>query len=131
MNIARAFVTYMEGLGLGTFGTDIFIGAAPVNATDPLWWVITSGGASQPQNDTGERLKDYTLSIYYRSTDAQDVYDQLQDFEEEVNSNGCATLDDFDVVDMSAISFATDQDLDAEDRTVGLVQVRVRVYQSV
>lgn len=131
MNITRAFVDYMEDLGLGVFNTDIFIGSAPLDATDIIWWVVSSGGASQPKNTTGERVKNYTLNVYYRSTTAQDVYDTLQAFEEEVNSKNCVQLDGYMTVDMEAVSFPADQDLDDVDRTVGLVVVRATVYQAI
>lgn len=130
MNIAKAFVEYMEDLGLGAFGTDIFIGAAPLDGPDPCWWILTAGGASEPQADTGERLKSYTLSIFYRNTDQEDVYDQIQEFEEEINSKHCTQLDGYETVDMTATSFPTDQDIDNEERTVALIQVALRVYQS-
>jgi len=130
MNIAEAFATYMEGLGYGTLGTDLFIGSAPLGATDPCWWVIAGGGSSEPKNNTGERLKNYTLSVFYRNTVAQDVYDTLQEFEERLNSIHCDQLAGYETIEMEAISFPADEDLDQVDRTIGLVEVRVMVYSS-
>lgn len=128
MNIARAFVEYMESLSLGTFGTDIFIGSAPLNAQDNIWWVLTSGGSSISTNQTGEKQKNYILSVYYRSLDAEDVYDTIHDFEETINSDHCTQLQGFDTIDMQVTVFPSDQDIDNEDRTVGLLQVTITTY---
>lgn len=130
MNITRAFVEYMEGLGLGTFADDIFIGGAPLNSEDAIWWVIGAGGNSDPKNSTGERIKNYTLDVFYRDTNAEEVYDKMQILEEEVNSKECTELEGYETVDMEAALFPADQDIDNEDRTVGLLQVTLTVYQS-
>lgn len=130
MNIAKSFVEYMEDLGMGIFGTDIFIGNIAIDAPDKAWWVLSSGGASLTKNSTGERIKNYTLSVYYRNTDAEDVYETMQEFEEEINSKHCIQLDTYDTIEMEASVFPTDQDLDNEDRVVGLMQIKISIYQS-
>ncbi len=127
MNIAKDFVEYMESLGLGTFGTNIFISQAP-SSPDNLWWIVGVGGNSVTKNSTGERVKDYRLNVYYRSNDAEDVYNTVQSFEEIINE-GCADLDNYDVVEMEANVFPSDIDLDNEDRIIGLTQVRIQVYK--
>ncbi len=131
MNIARAFVKYMEeDLLLGTFGEDIFIGSAPLDGPDPCWWVVSSGGASSIKAQTGEKMKNYTLNIYYRNIDAEDVYDQLQQLEIALNSGNCDQLDSFDTIEMEAILFPSDQDIDVDDRTIGIIEARITVYSS-
>jgi hypothetical protein len=45
-----------------------------------------------------------------------------------VNKNACTQLTNFDTIDMEATLLNTDQDIANEDRTVGLVQVTVTVY---
>ena len=129
MNIAKAFTTYMESEGFGTFGTDLFIGGAPLEAPDSLWWVVSSGGAPESKNSTGEMLKEYTLGVYYRDIDTEQVYEKLQELEELINSVACVQLDSYDTVSMEAIGFPADQDLDDEDRTVGLLQVGILIHQ--
>lgn len=130
MNIAESFVEYMEDLSMGTFGSTIYINSVPQEAPDAVWWVVKSGGSPVRKNSTGERVKDYTLSIYYRDTDAEQVYELMQDFEEEINSKGCIQLDGYDTIEMEASIFTADQDLDNEDRVVGLISVRITVYQN-
>lgn len=128
MNIAKSFVTYMESEGLGTFGTDIFIGVAPKGAPDPCYWLTSAGGAPQSRNQTGEVIKNYTLDLYYRNTDAEDVYEKLQSLEVLLNTGNCTQLTGFDTIELQATLFPTDQDIDNEERTVGLIQITVKTY---
>lgn len=130
MNITESFVNYMEDLSFGTFGTDIFIGIIPETAPDKSWWVIPAGGSPVKKNHTGERIKDYLLNVYYRNTDAEDVYETIQEFEEEINTKQCIQLDTYDTIEMEASVFQSDRDLDNEDRVVGMLQIKVSVYQS-
>lgn len=128
MTIARAFATYLESLSLGTFGTDIFIGAAPQGSPDNIFWIISNGGGPLSTNKTGEKVKGYILSVYYRALNAQLVDEALQNLEETINMDQCTQLAGFDTIDMEATSFASDQDIENEDRTVGLLQVTVTTY---
>lgn len=130
MNIAKSFTEYMIDLGMGTLDTDIFIGNIPVEAPDKAWWVNSAGGTTSSKNSTGERLKNYTLNVFYRNTDAEDVYERMQEFEEEINAKQCIQLDSYDTVEMEASVFPTDQDIDNEDRVVGLMQIKISTYQS-
>lgn len=130
MNISKAFTDYMVDNGYGTFGDDLFIGGVPLEAPDTCWWVLSAGGASEPRNSTGERLKSYIVSVFYRNTSTEGVYEQLQALEELINGAECIEFDDYTLIDMEAITFATDQDLDSEERTIGLMQVSLMVYQS-
>lgn len=118
----------MESKGLGTFGTDIFTPLAPLDIPNRAWTVSGGGGGNIQKNQTGEKVKNYLLSIYYRNSDAQDVDETLQAFEELINSKGCEELTGFDTIELEATSFPSDQDLDNEERTVGLVQVTITVY---
>jgi hypothetical protein len=104
------------------------VGSAPLNVADTIWWVIAAGGNPIQRNQTGERFKNYTLDVYYRSTDAEAVYNTLQDFEQFINTASCDQLAGFDTIEMQATLFPTDQDLDADDRTVGLVQITITTY---
>lgn len=130
MNIVQSFVEYMEDLGLGTFSTDIFIGGAPLDAEDPIWWVLSAGGSSVSKNNTGERFKKYNLEVYYRDASAEDVYNLLQTLEEDINGKHCTQLTGYETVEMEAVLFPTDKDIDNEERTVGMLQVSITVYQS-
>ena len=128
MNIVEAFVDYLEEKEFGTLGTDIFISSVPQEAPDKCFWLISAGGSPQDENATGEMIKSYIVSLYYRNTDAKDVYDILHNLEVLINSNDCTQLTDFDTIDLRATAFPIDQDIDNEDRTVGLLQITIDTY---
>ena len=128
MNITHAFATYLQTQGFGTLGTNLFIGAVPLDAPDACFWVSSGGGSNQSRNKTGERVKSYIISIFYRSMDSEDVYDTLQELEETINSASCVTLGSYDTIEMQCTVFPTDQDIDSEERTKGLAQVTLTIY---
>lgn len=129
MNIAESFVEAMIGLGFGTtLGVDVFIGGVPQSAPSAAWWVLYSGGSPFSKNKTAELQKNYRLNVFYRSTDAKDVYDKMQDLEIALNRPGCINLSDFDTIEVEATLFPTDQDIDSEERTVGLLEVSIKTY---
>jgi hypothetical protein len=130
MNIAEAFVELLEDLGIGTFGQDIFIGQAPSSnkVPDSIWWVISSGG-SPARIASGESIKTYHVEIYCRNRDYKLVYDDLHSLEEQLNCDNCVELDGFDTVKAEAEVLSIDDDLDAEDRKVGLLQVTLTTYK--
>lgn len=129
MNLARAFVEYLEDVTGSTFGQDIFIGGAPLSAPDPCWWVIANGGIKESTFQTGETLKAYQLNVYYRDTDEENVYDQLQNLEETINMDGCTQLTGYDTIDLESNLLMVDQDIDNEDRKVGLLQVSITIHK--
>lgn len=128
MNLVRAFVEYMENEGFGTFGTNLFIGGAPQNAPSTCWWVISAGGNAIIKNKTNEKLKSYIVNIFYRNTDSEVVYNLMQSLEEQINSDNCPELTDHEVVEFEATLFPTDQDLDVQDRTIGLLQATLTIH---
>ncbi len=129
MSLVSAFATYMQDLGLGTLGTDIFIGLAPSSnqVADPIYWLVASGG-NPIRTASGGNISEYTVEVYYRSTSYQDVYDKLNSLQESLNCDGCVELDDLDTIDITAFSYPIDNDLDSEDRKVGLLQVTISAY---
>lgn len=127
-NIARDFVTYMESQDMGEFGEDIFIGGVGIDAPDRSWWLISDGGVPVTKNSTGERQKRYTVSVYYRSDDHEDVANRLEAFERLINSKQCFSLENYDIIEVEATVFPSDNDLDSEERTVGMIEVSLIVY---
>ncbi len=129
MNVVRDFVTYMESLGHGVFGTDLYIAGVPLEAPNTCWWVVSAGGTSDQRNKTGERINSYIFEVFYRNTDAEAVYDGLQALVDDINGAGCVELENYTFLNMEALAFPTDQDIDDEERTVGLVQVSLTIHQ--
>ena len=131
MTIVRAFAQWMEDNGFGTFDTDLFIGTVPVERdVTSAWWIVSGGGSPTLRNQTGEKMKAYTLAVFYRSRDAELVDTLLQQLEDALNNKECKTLAGYDTIDIEATGFQTDRDIDGEDRVIGSIEITVTVYQS-
>jgi hypothetical protein len=128
MNITQSFAQLLETELSTNLGQNLFIGGAPLDAPDVCWWVLSAGGVNISKQVAGEKQKNYTISVFYRSLNPEDVYDNLQNLEEMINAGDCKELNDYDIIEMEAILFPTDQDLDNQDRTVGLLQVTITTY---
>lgn len=100
-----------------------------MNAVDSLWWIIDSGGSPLSRNQTGETTKEYQVQIFYRDRNYKSVKNKLFSLEEDMNCDGCTQLSGFETVDMEATTFPIDNDLDSEDRKVGLLQVTITTYK--
>lgn len=132
MNVSEAIALFMQDqLGLGTVRENIWIGLAPSEkkAQSDLWWIVASGGDKEVSAVTGSSIKNYVLNIYRRSKDYKIVYDALQSLEETFNCLSCVQLTGFEVMQIEATNFPIDNDLDAEDRKVGLLQVNVKLFK--
>jgi hypothetical protein len=132
MNIIEAFVEYLETLGVGTFGQNIFIAEAPSSNKVPaaIYWVTDNGGQPLVKNFTGEQIKQYTFFIYRRDRNYKLVKDALYNLEEQISCSGCFQLTGFETIEIEVISFPIDNDLDSEDRKVGLLQVNIKTHKS-
>lgn len=131
MNITRAFAEYLATITASTIGQDLFIGQAPSSdkAPDSIWWVSGSGGDVTTRVKSGENLKSYLIEVHYRNRNYQTVYENMQSLEERLNDDPCTQLNGFDTVDIEATTFPVDDDLDAEDRKVGLLQATITIYK--
>ncbi len=131
MNISEQFAEYLETLGVATRGTDLWIGRAPtsVEVPDDIWWIIQNGGSPVRRNSTGETLKSYQVQIYGRSRNYKKLLDDLFVIEQDLNCDGCSQLSGLDTIDIEAVVFPIDNDLDSEDRKVGLLQANITTYK--
>jgi hypothetical protein len=127
--VSEAFVEYLELQGYGTFGTDLFLSQVPPNAPDSTLWVITSGGSPIQKLATGETLKQYFISVFYRSTSAMDVEKKIFALEELLNCTQCVELTGFEVHEITAQNFGSDEDIDNEERRVGMLQANIKIYK--
>lgn len=131
MNLVEAFANYFETISNTTLGQDLYISKAPSSnkVTDRIWWVIGRGGAVTQTSVTSERTKERIIEVYYRDRDAKAVYNALEAVEEQLNCANCVELEGYDVGDVTCQILFVDNDLDLEDRVVGLLQVNITVYQ--
>jgi hypothetical protein len=131
MNIAFSFANFLEVITGSTLGQTLFIGQAPSSnkVNNAIWWIVASGGNRTTDAATGESIKQYVIEVYYRSRDYKAVYDAMQDLELKLNCDDCVQLENYDTLDVKASVLGIDNDLDAEDRKVGLLQANLTVYQ--
>jgi hypothetical protein len=138
MNVSQAFANYLQDLGIATLGQDLLIGRAPdINeklsdgsrVPDNLWWILTDGGSPIKKNQTGESMKSYQVLVYCRNTDYKTIEDTMFQLEEDINCDGCTQLEGVDTIDIEASVFPIDEDLDSEERKVGLLRATIIVYK--
>lgn len=127
--VGGAFVQFLQDLGYGTYGTDLFLGTLPKEAPDNAWLVVVGGGNPELVTMDGGMLKVYTFNIYRRSLAGKNVEQQLFSLEETLNCSTCVTLQGFDTIYSRATQFAQDYDLENTNRRIGLVQAQVRLYK--
>lgn len=130
MTISQSFVKFLEDKGYGVFGQNIFLFRVPssLKTTDELFWIIPSGGTPIHNNKTSELIKQYNFLIYFRSVSAKRVDEVLSQMEGTLNCSKCVKLEGFDMVDISTTQLPADEDLDAENRMVGMVSVQIQTY---
>lgn len=131
MNLAEAFATHLATLTGTTLGQTLFIGEAPSSnkVADAIWWIVENGGGVLRKNSTGEAQKNYQINVFYRDRDYKAVKDAMYALEEDLNCDGCSQLSGYDTIDIEAITFPIDNDLDNEDRKIGLLQANITIYK--
>jgi hypothetical protein len=131
MNVASAIASYLQDNNIATSGQDLFIGQAPSSdkVPDSIYWIQASGGDTERLAQTGERIKSYLVEIRYRNRNYQTVYDNLQTLEELLNGNTCIQIDGYETIQIQATTFPIDDDLDSEDRKVGMLAATILTYK--
>lgn len=129
--VSEAVIEYLEQEGVGTFGTDIFLNQVPSSLETPasLYWVLTSGGETISKNRTGEKIKQYFTSIYYRSKKEKDVERKLFELANKLDCAHCVDLTGFEVLEIKVSQYPAEQDLDSEERRIGFLQANIKIYK--
>jgi hypothetical protein len=127
--VSEAFIQFLQDQGFGTFGTDLYLGQVPDDAQDVVYWVVTTGGSPIQKLRSGEKVKQYFITVNYRGNQTKEVEKKLFELEELLNCTECVNLEDFDVIEIEATQFPTDVDMDSEERRVGFVQANVKLYK--
>lgn len=132
MTISQSFVQFLQEQGYGILGQNIYLYRVPnsFKAESEVLWVVPSGGNVVGRNRTGELIKAYQFLVYYRSVNTRKVDEALADLESVLNCSECVKLEGFELVQINTTQFPVDQDLDAENRMVGLLRVQLEVYKS-
>ena len=131
MNIAHSLAIWLQSQSIATIGQDMFIGEAPNSnkVPDTIYWLEASGGDAIRKLKTNGKMKSYLVEIRYRNRKYDTVYEKMNTLEELLNSGVCTQLTGFDTVEIEAATFPIDDDLDAEDRKVGLLQATITTFK--
>lgn len=129
MNIVRAFANYLEASDVATLGQDLFISRAPSSnkVIDRIFWIKANGGTQLSRTINGSVIQNHVIEVYHRDVNTEAVYETLQELGDDLSCAGCLTLEDYDVVEAVVNGPWTDQDLDNEERLVGLMQVTITI----
>ncbi len=127
--VGEAFVKFLQDKGIGTFGTDLFLGEIPLEAPDDAWMVAVSGGEPEVVTLDDSMIKMYTFNVYRRSLAGKEIERDLFSLEEDLNCNTCVNLEGFETIYSRATQFAQDIDLEKEGRRIGLLQAQVRLFK--
>lgn len=132
MTVFESFIQFLENKGCGVFGQNIYAYRVPNSLKTPteLYWLIPSGGTPVNRLATGQSVKLYQILIYFRSNSAKRVDEVLNELEKLLNCSECVELEGFELMGIQATQFPTDQDLDSENRMVGMIQCQLQVYTS-
>lgn len=127
MTFLQAFAEALAPAVGATLDQDMFVSRVPA-VPSSAWLIKAFGGVPTLHAVTGARIKDYNVQVFYRDQDTQAIYDKLYALEELLNGPGL-DLEGFQVVETNCLVFPTDNDLDAEDRDVGLLQAVVSIFK--
>lgn len=127
--ISEAFTEFLEQEGYGVRGETLYLNKVPLDAPDTAYWVKTAGGSVIQKLPTGEKVKQYFVSVYLRSTSAAYVEKNLFSLEELLNCQRCVSLTGFEVQEIECQSFGQDDDIDSPERQVGFLQANIKIYK--
>lgn len=125
MSVAEAYRDWMETNGIATSGQDLYLSKAPIGST--AYWITASGGSTGERYPNGGGTVNTAISVYYRDPDPKKVYDNLEALRDETECAGCLDLEGYTVISIYTTGPFADQDLDSEDRTVGLLEVTLQL----
>lgn len=132
MTLSQSFVKFLEDKGYGIFGQNIYLYRVPNSkkTETEILWLIPTGGFPSQVNKTGEMMKTYQFLINFRSNSAKKVDEVMNDLEQTLNCSNCVSLEGFELVEIRATQLPADQDLDSENRMVGMINCQITVYKS-
>lgn len=131
MNIVEAFADWLTDHQLidATLGQNLFISKLSPKAPDTSWRLRLESPGQGRRTVTGELQQPVTISVYLRSKSSKTVYDSLQLLNAEVNSAETLNLNGFTVSGVSTSGPFIDQDIDDNERDLGLLQVTLNTYK--
>lgn len=135
MTLVTAFADYLQSKGVATRGTDLFTSRAPSSKTlqaighnpDRIFWIKSAPGAPPERSVDGHLRQIYGIEVYHRNLSADAVDEALQALSDKLGCSGCVHIPGYNVFAIEVDGPWSDQDLDNEERTVGLLQVTITI----
>lgn len=123
-------ITFLQSIGCGTFGIDLFFGRVPQSQKVPteLWWVVPTNASLSQHNVSGEDTIRYVYELNYRSLSVQKLSDMLFKATKEIVGSHCYNLDNYHTINVELVSVNQNTMKDSEERMVGSVTFVVTVY---
>lgn len=130
MTITQSFANFLVSKGYGILGQNIYLYHVPNSKKTEtnLLWIIPSGGYPAQVNKTGELIKTYQILVFYRNNSSRKVDEVMNDLEKLLNCGKCVELEGFTLIDIRANQLPADQDLNAENMMVGMINCQLEVY---
>lgn len=132
MTILEHVARFLERKGFGTIGQNIFLVRVPssLTTTEEVFWLTGSGGSQVHMNTTGERQLAYSVTVNFRSRSARQVDSKLSALTDIFNCSNCVSLPGLEIISMRTTNFNMRQDLDAEERMYGYIQIQIVVQKT-
>lgn len=130
-NVNIDVINYLESIGCGKFGTDLFLNRVPSslkNTPVALWWLVPSTTNVMQHNTTGEDTIRFQYELYYRSDSMQDLNEELFRASREIVGSHCYELNNFQTMDVTYVSTNQMTRIDDEERVYGNIVFTVTVY---
>lgn len=123
-------LTYVQMIGCGTFGVDLFYGRVPNSNKLPvaLWWLVPHSVSVTNHNVTGEDSLTYRYELSYRDVSLKKVDHELFRITKEIVGSHCYNLDNYKTMDVRLVSVSPRFSMDIESRVLGSVLFSVKVY---
>lgn len=133
MTLVTAFADYLQSIGVATRGEDLFTSRAPSSKAldiaghnaNRIFWVKSAPGAPPERSVNGPQRQFHGIDLYHRDLSADAVDETLQMLSDKLSCPGCVHIPGFDVLEIEVEGPWSDQDLDNEERTVGLLQLTI------
>lgn len=128
--IGKDIISYVESIGCGTFGVDLFYGRVPDSkkTVTNLWWIESNGSAVDRHNVTGEDTLSYRFSLYYRNTRVEYVEEKIYQATRSILASHCYNLNNHRTIDIEYITSTPGSFFDEENRVYGVVSFSATVY---
>lgn len=96
----------------------------------PVMWLIENDAYVSRQFASHSKLKEYSFLLHYRDIKAQDVDKKVLEIEQVINHTECFHLPSYDIMSITASSFGSDTDPDAQKFTRGSIVLTLVVLDN-